>query len=59
LPDLPVVVLSGPNLATELAEGLPAASVLASDNQALAAELQQTLSSERLRLYTNNDPVGT
>ena len=59
LPDLPVVVLSGPNLATELAEGLPAASVLASDNQALAAELQQALSSERLRLYTNNDPVGT
>lgn len=59
LPDLPVVVLSGPNLATELAEGLPAASVLASDNQSLAAELQQALSSERLRLYTNNDPVGT
>jgi len=59
LPELPVVVLSGPNLATELAEGLPAASVLASDNQALAAELQQALSSERLRLYTNNDPVGT
>jgi glycerol-3-phosphate dehydrogenase (NAD(P)+) len=59
LPDLPVVVLSGPNLATELAKGLPAASVLASDNQALAAELQQALSSERLRLYTNNDPVGT
>ena len=59
LPDLPVVVLSGPNLATELAEGLPTASVLASDNQSLAAELQQALSSERLRLYTNNDPVGT
>jgi glycerol-3-phosphate dehydrogenase (NAD(P)+) len=59
LPELPVVVLSGPNLATELAEGLPAASVLASDNQRLAAELQQALSSERLRLYTNNDPVGT
>ena len=59
LPELPVVVLSGPNLATELAEGLPAASVLASDNQSLAAELQQALSSERLRLYTNNDPVGT
>jgi glycerol-3-phosphate dehydrogenase (NAD(P)+) len=59
LQDLPVVVLSGPNLATELAGGLPAASVLASDNQTLAAELQQALSSERLRLYTNNDPVGT
>ncbi len=59
LRDLPVVVLSGPNLATELAGGLPAASVLASDDRTLATELQQALSSERLRLYTNNDPVGT
>jgi glycerol-3-phosphate dehydrogenase (NAD(P)+) len=56
---IPLVVLSGPNLATELAAGLPAASVLASHDQALATQLQQALSSERLRLYTNSDPVGT
>jgi glycerol-3-phosphate dehydrogenase (NAD(P)+) len=31
---IPLVVLSGPNLATELAAGLPAASVLASHDQA-------------------------
>jgi glycerol-3-phosphate dehydrogenase (NAD(P)+) len=54
-----LVVLSGPNLATELAAGLPAASVLASHDQALATRLQRALSSERLRLYTNSDPVGT
>jgi glycerol-3-phosphate dehydrogenase (NAD(P)+) len=59
IPDVPLVVLSGPNLATELASGLPAASVLASRDQALAAQLQQSLSSDRLRLYTNGDPVGT
>lgn len=59
IPDVPLVVLSGPNLATELAAGLPAASVLASRDHALAAQLQQSLSSDRLRLYTNGDPVGT
>ena len=59
LKDAPLVVLSGPNLATELAAGLPAASVLASHDQVLAEQLQQALSSDRLRLYTNSDPVGT
>ena len=54
-----LLVLSGPNLATELAAGLPAASVLAARNGTLARRLQHALSSERLRLYTNNDPVGT
>ena len=59
LPAQPLLVLSGPNLAAELAAGLPAASVLASHHQALAQDLQQALSSERLRLYTNADPLGT
>ena len=58
-PDLPLLVLSGPNLATELAEGLPAASVLASSDLDLARHWQHQLSSERLRLYSNHDPVGT
>ncbi len=58
LPEAPILVLSGPNLAAELAAGLPAASVLASDDQAQAERLQHALSSERLRLYTNTDPVG-
>lgn len=57
--DLPLLVLSGPNLAGELAAGLPAASVLAGQDQALARRLQHALSSDRLRLYTNADPVGT
>ena len=57
--DLPLLVLSGPNLAAELAAGKPAASVLAGDDPALARRLQHALSSERLRLYTNADPIGT
>jgi len=58
-PAIPRLVLSGPNLAAELAQGLPAASVLASDHGPLARQLQHALSSERLRLYTNGDPTGT
>ena len=58
-PNLPLLVLSGPNLASELAAGLPAASVLAGTDPELARRLQHALSSERLRLYTNSDPVGT
>ncbi len=58
-PAIPLLVLSGPNLASELAEGLPAASVLASSDGDLARTLQQDLSSERLRLYTSSDPIGT
>ncbi|MEY4298433.1 MAG: hypothetical protein RLZZ423_1612 [Cyanobacteriota bacterium] len=58
-PELPLLVLSGPNLAAELAAGQPAASVLAGEDAALARDLQHALSSERLRLYTNSDPIGT
>ena len=58
-PQRPLFVLSGPNLAKELANGLPAASVLAGTDQLLLAKLQKELSSDCLRLYRNNDPVGT
>ena len=58
-PQLPLLVLSGPNLASELAAGLPAASVLASSDHGLARHWQHQLSSDRLRLYSNQDPVGT
>ena len=58
-PSWPVVVLSGPNLATELQQGLPAASVLAGHDEDLITDLQQQLSTEQFRLYRNNDPLGT
>ncbi len=55
----PLAVLSGPNLATELQQGLPAASVVASRDDALARRLQTALAAANLRLYTNGDPIGT
>ena len=56
--DMPVAVLSGPNHAEEIAQGLPAAAVLASEDEELAAALQHELVSPRLRVYVNPDLVG-
>ncbi|MGN6484229.1 MAG: NAD(P)H-dependent glycerol-3-phosphate dehydrogenase, partial [Thermomicrobiales bacterium] len=53
-----IVVLSGPNLATEIAEGLPAAAVVAGNDAGLTRTVQRTLGSSRFRLYTGGDPAG-
>ena len=58
LPDRPIAVLSGPNLAREIAAGKPAGSVIASPDAELAAELAAVLSSDRFRVYTNPDVIG-
>jgi glycerol-3-phosphate dehydrogenase (NAD(P)+) len=57
-PGLPVAVLSGPTFAREVALGRPTAAVIASRDDAVAAELQQRLGSREFRLYTNRDVVG-
>lgn len=53
-----LAVLSGPSHAEEVARGLPAAVVVASTDDELAAEIQLTFSAERFRVYTNNDVLG-
>jgi glycerol-3-phosphate dehydrogenase (NAD(P)+) len=53
-----VAALSGPNHAEEIAQGLPAAAVLASEDEALALALQQEIHSARFRVYVNTDLVG-
>ena len=53
-----VAVLSGPNFAEEIAEGLPAAAVIASDDGFLAGLLQHALNSTLFRVYVNPDLVG-
>ena len=58
-PQNPIVVLSGPNLSPEIAQGLPAATVMASDIPAAAQTLQQLFASDTLRVYTNTDRIGT
>ena len=51
-------VLSGPSHAEEISRGQPASVVVASHELALACWIQQLFSTERLRVYTNADPVG-
>jgi len=53
-----VAVLSGPNLAAEVARELPTATVLACRNLEIAAELQRTLSAPRFRIYTGEELAG-
>jgi len=58
LPGRRVAVLSGPNLAREIATGKPAGSVVASVDADLASEMASLLASDRFRVYTNPDVVG-
>lgn len=58
LPRAPLAVLSGPNIAREIASGQPAMAVIASRHAELAARLQDLLSGERFRLYTSTDVTG-
>ena len=57
-PEHPIAVLSGPNLAVEIAQGLPTATVIASDDMDCAASLQGVLGSPRFRIYTSRDVVS-
>jgi glycerol-3-phosphate dehydrogenase (NAD(P)+) len=58
-PNHAVVVLSGPNLSDEIRQGLPAATVAASPDPAASQQVQQIFASDRFRVYTNTDPLGT
>lgn len=54
----PVAVLSGPNFAREVAAGMPTASVIASEDEALSQQLQSDFSSASFRTYRSTDIVG-
>jgi glycerol-3-phosphate dehydrogenase (NAD(P)+) len=53
-----VAVLTGPNLAREIADQQPAASVIACRDDATARSLQHLCMTDRFRVYTNPDVVG-
>jgi glycerol-3-phosphate dehydrogenase (NAD(P)+) len=57
-PGNPVAVLSGPNLAVEVARGLPGATVLGCRDRGWSEELQAMLGSSRFRVYTSDEIVG-
>jgi glycerol-3-phosphate dehydrogenase (NAD(P)+) len=53
-----VAALSGPNLAQEIARGLPASAVVASADPELGDRIVARLSRREFRLYTNPDVLG-
>ncbi|MBC8085770.1 MAG: NAD(P)-dependent glycerol-3-phosphate dehydrogenase [Phycisphaerae bacterium] len=57
-PGFPVVALSGPSFAAEVAAGQPTAIVSASSNIDAARTVQRALSSSALRVYSTDDVVG-
>ena len=58
MPGHPVAVLTGPNLASEIAAGQPAAAVVAIDDAVIATALQGIFGGPLFRVYTNSDVVG-
>ena len=58
LPGHPSAALSGPNLAREIMAGQAAASVIATEDQGVAAALQKVLQHRLFRIYRNHDVIG-
>jgi len=54
----PVAVLTGPNIAEEIARDFPAAAVIASEDEQLALELQAAINSVTFRVYVSDDVLG-
>ncbi len=57
--DFPVLSLSGPSFAAEVARGDPTAVVLACGDLSTARQWQRELSGRNLRIYANEDLIGT
>lgn len=56
--DTPVCALSGPNLAAEVAAGLPATTVVAARDSAPSEAVRDALMSPQFRVYTSRDVIG-
>jgi glycerol-3-phosphate dehydrogenase (NAD(P)+) len=57
-PGNPVGTLSGPNISREIAQGLPASTVVASADAAVARHVRDTLMTNRFRVYAHTDVPG-
>jgi len=53
-----ICVLSGPNLSQEIRQKLPAASVVAAENEAITRKAQRLLGNPNFCVYTNTDIIG-
>lgn len=57
-PEARIGVISGPNLAREIAEQALTATVIASDDEALCKRVQQALHGRTFRVYASSDRFG-
>jgi glycerol-3-phosphate dehydrogenase (NAD(P)+) len=53
-----IATLSGPNIAREVAKGLPSAAVIAARDRAVAEAAREAMNTTTFRVYTSNDVVG-
>ena len=58
LPDHKIGILSGPNLAAEIAEGQLTGSVIASQDPKVCQRVQKLMASRSFRIYSNEDVKG-
>jgi glycerol-3-phosphate dehydrogenase (NAD(P)+) len=58
LPGHPAATLTGPNLAREIMAGQAAASVIATEDLAVARALQSVMQRGLFRIYVNHDVIG-
>jgi glycerol-3-phosphate dehydrogenase (NAD(P)+) len=58
LPVNPLVILSGPSHAEEVAVGIPTTVVATSENMKYAEKVQDIFMTENFRVYTNDDLIG-
>lgn len=59
LPNSPIVILTGPSHAEEVGTGMPTTVVVASDNVKYSDYIQSLMSNEALRIYINDDIIGS
>jgi glycerol-3-phosphate dehydrogenase (NAD(P)+) len=58
VPGHPAAALTGPNIASEIMAGKAAASVIATEDLSVGAELQRVLRRGAFRVYLNHDVIG-
>lgn len=58
LGERPMCILTGPSHAEEVARGMPASVVAASEDEEVAAAVQAAFNSEAFRVYRHTDPIG-
>lgn len=59
LPGRPIGLMAGPNLAKEVLDGFAAAAVVATADRDVAKALQPLFTTERFRVYRNQDVLGS